>query len=404
MGPFGEYIKSAFASILNNKGRSFLTMLGIIIGISAVLTVLIIGEGMKSTVNSEIDSMGAASITVSLDNTKTDKAFSKNQLEQIASNIRRIYGISPSVQAYGSVKAKNKDYDLMVSGGGSSSQEAGNVKMVHGRYYSDSDVSESKRVVVLSQIAADTIFGYEDVVGRTVDISVSDNTGEFTIIGIREDNTMDKAYASFGEDKMIMCNAPYTSVGELEGYNMDSYVTSFTIYLDSEDRNAVIAQARSVVENIAGLRGENAVKINSGLGFDKTTDSIMNIITSVVALIAAISLLVGGIGVMNIMTVSVTERTREIGIRKSLGARTSSILTQFLAEAAILTFTGGIIGIILGLSISFLISKIVGFSFVVDPVMMAGVVFISTAIGLFFGIYPARRAAKLDPIEALRAE
>ena len=161
---------------------------------------------------------------------------------------------------------------------------------------------------------------------------------------------------------------------------------------------------RSVVENVLGIRGENAVKVSSGYGTDQTTETILNIITSVVAIIAAISLLVGGIGVMNIMTVSVTERTREIGIRKSLGARTSSILVQFLAEAAILTFTGGLIGIALGLSLAFLICKLIDFAFVVNPLLIAIVVAISTAIGLFFGIYPARRAAKLDPIEALRTE
>ena len=153
-----------------------------------------------------------------------------------------------------------------------------------------------------------------------------------------------------------------------------------------------------------GLRGENAVKISSGYGFDQTTEAILDIITSVVAIIAAISLLVGGIGVMNIMTVSVTERTREIGIRKSLGARTSSILTQFLAEASILTFIGGVIGIILGLSVAYFLCQLVGFDFIVNPLLIAGVVLISTSIGLFFGIYPAKRAAALDPIEALRME
>ena len=185
---------------------------------------------------------------------------------------------------------------------------------------------------------------------------------------------------------------------------MDDMFNSFTIYLDSENRNAVLAKTRSVVENITGLRGENAVKISSGSGFDETTNSILDIITSVVAIIAAISLLVGGIGVMNIMTVSVTERTREIGIRKSLGARTSSILTQFLAEASILTFTGGVIGIIFGLTVSFIICRIIDFSFSVNPVLVIVVVAISTGIGLFFGIYPAKRAANLDPIEALRNE
>ena len=152
------------------------------------------------------------------------------------------------------------------------------------------------------------------------------------------------------------------------------------------------------------LRGENAVKISSGYGNEETMDTILNVITSVVTIIAAISLLVGGIGVMNIMTVSVTERTREIGIRKSLGAKTSSIMVQFLAEAAILTFTGGIIGISLALSLAFLICSVIDFPFVVNPLLIVIVVAISTSIGLFFGIYPAKRAAKLDPIDALRTE
>jgi putative ABC transport system permease protein len=224
------------------------------------------------------------------------------------------------------------------------------------------------------------------------------------VIGVREDTTIDKAYASVGEDSMITCNAPYTAIANSHNFNINTAISSFNIYLDSEYKNQVLSIGRAVVENVMGLRGENAVKISSGYGFDSTTDSILSIVTSVVAIIAAISLLVGGIGVMNIMTVSVTERTREIGIRKSLGAKTSSILVQFLAEAAILTFTGGIIGIAFGLSVAAIICKVVGFSFIVNPMLVAVVVMISTGIGLFFGIYPAKRAADLDPIEALRTE
>ena len=404
MGTFGEYIKSAIASIRNNKGRSFLTMLGIIIGISAVLTVLIIGDGMKATVNSEMDSIGATTISVSLDDTKTDKCYTKAQLDDIAVSIDNIYGISPSINAFGSTKGRKQEYDVLISGGSEAAENAGNVKMVHGRYYSKSDVDDEKKVVVVSQTLANYVFGYEEVVGRSFELSAFDQTYEFTIVGVREDNTMDIAYASFGDEAMLMAEMPYTTLATSFGYDMDNSFTSFTIYLDSENKNAVLAQTRAVVENVMGLRGENAVKISAGAGFDQTTDSIMTIITSVVAIIAAISLLVGGIGVMNIMTVSVTERTREIGIRKSLGARTSSILTQFLAEASILTFTGGIIGIILGLSLSFTICKIINFAFIVNPALVVGVVLISTAIGLFFGIYPAKRAANLDPIEALRTE
>ena len=404
MGTFGEYIKSAFASILNNKGRSFLTMLGIIIGISAVLTVLIIGDGMKASVNSTMDDIGATTVSVSLDDTKTDKCFTKNQLDEIEASIRKIYGISPSTSAFGSVVGKRADYDVYITGGSDAAVNAGSVKMVHGRYFSKSDVDDEKKVIVVSQTMANAVFGYEEVVGRSLEISAYDQTYDFIICGVRKDNPIDTMYMAFGDDAMVMAEMPYTTVATAFGFDLDNSITGFTIYLDNDDKNAVLAQTRAVVENVMGLRGENAVKISSGAGFDQTTDSIMTIITSVVAIIAGISLLVGGIGVMNIMTVSVTERTREIGIRKSLGARTSSILTQFLAEASILTFTGGIIGIILGLSVSFLICKIIDFTFTVNPVLVVVVVFISTAIGLFFGIYPAKRAANLDPIEALRTE
>ncbi|MBE5840746.1 MAG: FtsX-like permease family protein [Butyrivibrio sp.] len=403
MGTFGEYIKSALSSIKNNKGRSFLTMLGIIIGISAVLTVLVIGDGMKETVNGEIDSMGATTISVNLNTTKTDKTFDQDSINTIEENLKNIYGVAPSFSAWGYVKGKTKQFEISINGTSEAAKEGGSVKMVHGRYFTKADVDECKQVCVISQMAADYIFGYENVVGKTIELTFDDRTSEFTIVGVTENTPMDIAYGSYSQDPSLMGSAPYTSFAKAFNWNVDNF-TSITIYLDSEYKNDVLMQARSVVENVMSLRGENAVKISSGYGIDQTSETILNIITSVVAIIAAISLLVGGIGVMNIMTVSVTERTREIGIRKSLGARTSSILVQFLAEAAILTFTGGIIGIILGLSLAYLICSVIGFSFVVNPLLIAIVVAISTAIGLFFGIYPAKRAAKLDPIEALRTE
>ncbi len=404
MGTFGEYIKSALSSIRGNKGRSFLTMLGIIIGIASVLTVLIIGDGMKGRVNNEIDTIGATTVTVSLDNTKTDKYFTREQLIQIEENIDNIYGISPSFNVSGTVKGRRTSYDLMLVGNDVASENAGNVKMLHGRYYNKSDVEDEKMVFVASQSFCKAVFGYEDAVGESFEATVGDNTKEFVILGVREDNPIDTVFSQYSEEPTVMGSAPYTSVASAYDFKVDDMFGSFTIYLDSEYKEQVLGQTRAVVENIMGIRGENMVKISSGYGFDQTTNSILDIITSVIAIIAAISLLVGGIGVMNIMTVSVTERTREIGIRKSLGARTSSILTQFLAEAAILTFTGGIIGMILGFVVSFIICKVVDFSFSINPLLVAGVVLISTSIGLFFGIYPAKRAANLDPIEALRTE
>ncbi len=404
MGTFGEYIKSAFSSIRNNKGRSFLTMLGIIIGIASVLTVLIIGDGMKATVNDTIDTIGATTVSVSLDTNKTEKTFTEDQMELIEESLDNIYGISPNITVWGLVKTRTGGIDAYVTGESQAPAEAGSIKMVHGRFFSKGELEDGKPVVVVSQTMAKKVFGYEEVVGQIIEITNDDRTSEFTVVGVREDNPRDIAYASYPEEPLVLADAPYTSLANAFNYEVDNVFTDFSIYLDSENKEAVLAQARPVVENVMGLRGENAVKVSSGYGFDETTDNILTIITTVVALIAAISLLVGGIGVMNIMTVSVTERTREIGIRKSLGARTSSILTQFLAEASILTFTGGLIGMGLGIGASFLICRIIDFSFMVNPMLVVAVVLISTSIGLFFGIYPAKRAANLDPIEALRTE
>lgn len=405
MGVFGEYIKSALSSIGNNKGRSFLTMLGIIIGISSVLVVLIIGDGMKAQVNLEIDSVGAASISVSLDTNKTDKYFTKDQMDEINDNLDDILGLSPSFSVYGTLVGKKGEADVVLTGVSESYSHAGAVKMLHGRYFSRNDVDESRMVLVVSSTFAKKVFGYENAVGRQIEITASNNqTNEFTVMGVREDNTLDTMYGNYADELTVMAEVPYTALASSYDYNVDSLFTSFNVYLDKENRDKVLAKTRAVVENVCDLRGAKAVKISSGMGFDVVTNQILDIITTVVALIAAISLLVGGIGVMNIMTVSVTERTREIGIRKSLGARTASILTQFLAEASILTFTGGVIGLVLGLSIARLITVIVDIPFLINPMLVLSVVAISTSIGLFFGIYPAKRAADLDPIEALRTE
>ncbi len=400
---FFEYIKSALSSIKNNKGRSFLTMLGIIIGITAVLIVLVIGDGMKAKINGEINSIGATTFSIKLDTNKTDKYFTKNIIDTVQDGVDNIYGISPSMNVFGTVTHGAKTYDLFLSGGSEALEKAG-VTMVHGRYFSRDDVDEEKKVIVISQSTAKNLFGYEEVVGETIDITSDNYTATFTVVGVRKDNSQDTAFASFGMDATLLGDIPYTSAASAFNINIDSNFTSVTVYLDSAYKDSAMKAAKTITENVMGERGNNCVTISTGTSFDKTTNSILDIVTTVVAIIAAISLLVGGIGVMNIMTVSVTERTREIGIRKSLGARTSSILTQFLAEAAILTFTGGVIGILLGLGIAYIICKIIGFSFVVNPILVLVVVGISTAIGLFFGIYPARRAAKLDPIEALRSE
>lgn len=406
MGTAGEYLKSAIASIRNNKGRSLLTMLGIIIGIASVLTVLVIGDGLKATANGELENMDVLTIDVSVDASKTDKCFTPEYMAAVERSMgSSIYGFGPSVTMFGTTKGKKDDYDLYFTGVSDVKRLTAGNKIVHGRYFTRDDVDECNYVCVISQGAAIALFGYEEAVGETFEATVGEKTKEFTVVGIREDTSQDKAYAGqYGNDPMFMPDTPYTVVADMCDKDVNNMFTSASVYVYKDNKDAVEAKTKSVVENVMGLRGESAIKVKSTEGMDAVSETILNVITSVVSLIASISLLVGGIGVMNIMTVSVTERTREIGIRKSLGAKTSSILTQFLAEASILTSIGGIIGIILGLLFAKLACMAVGFGFVVNPVLVAGVVAISTGIGLFFGIYPARRAAKLNPIDALRSE
>ncbi|MBO4911263.1 MAG: ABC transporter permease [Butyrivibrio sp.] len=405
MGTFGEYFKSAIASIKNNKGRSLLTMLGIIIGIAAVLTVLVIGDGLKSMASGELENLDVLTIDVSLDASKTDKCFTPENMAEIENSMGSIYGFAPSSDAFGTVKGKKDSFSISISGTCDAARLVGGNKIVHGRYFSKDDVYECNYVCVISQIGAQNLFGYENAVGETLELTVGDKTKECTVVGIREDTPMDTAYATRAGDKpIITADIPYTAVVDLSDKDINNLFTAASVYVHKDNKDIVNAKIKSVVENVLGLRGESAVKVKSTEGMDAVSETILSVVTTVVGLIASISLLVGGIGVMNIMTVSVTERTREIGIRKSLGARTSSILTQFLAEAAILTSIGGVIGIILGLLFAKIACMAVDFEFVVNPLLVAGVVGISTGIGLFFGIYPARRAAKLNPIDALRSE
>ena len=405
MGTFGEYLKSAISSIRNNKGRSFLTMLGIIIGIAAVLIVLVIGDGVRAEASSQMSDLEVASIDISLDISKTDKFFTPEDLNAIEENMSCLYGVSPSNSIFGTAKGTKGAFNVLLTGGSDVMAKTGNNKILHGRYFTHDDVDECNNVCVISEIAATHLFGYSDAVGEIIEISDGDISRDFTVVGIREDTSMDKAYSTqAGENPILTGDLPYTSACDAYNIDVNNSFTQVTAYTSSDDRDEAISKIKSVVENVMGLRGEEAVSIKTSYGMDDTTSGILNVVTVVITLIASISLVVGGIGVMNIMTVSVTERTREIGIRKSLGARTSSILTQFLAEAAILTFTSGIIGIALGLSIAKIACSVINISFVVNPVLVMTVVGISVGIGLFFGIYPAKRAAKLDPIEALRVE
>ena len=386
---------------MENKGRSFLTMLGIVIGITSVLAILSVGDGMKAQVNEEITGMDGGGVSVSINDKKTDKLIYLEDRKAVM-EIPEVKGVSVGYTILGTISSR-RDTAVAYIEGGTESMALGYKKgMIKGKFFSGDDVERSRPVIVLSGIAAMKLFGSYDVLGQTVTVSVGGKSLELEVSGVREDTSNDESYNE-GDNPYMIVEMPYTVINAAYDWGSDGF-SSIQVYADPEDQEEALRKTKTLLENRLMLRGEEAVKVASFANRMETASGILDVVTAVVALIAAISLLVGGIGVMNIMTVSVTERTREIGIRKALGARTSYILVQFLAESAILTLVGGLIGVVLGLLGGALICKLAKFPFTINLSNIILVVSISTAVGLFFGIYPAKRAARLNPIEALRAE
>lgn len=403
-----EYVKSAFASIVDNKGRSFLTMLGIIIGIASVITILAVGNGLKATVNDELNDIQTGGITIVINAKKTDKYLTGAEVRAIGDEVPEVYGASPSVSAYGDAFARYK-ISTNFSGGNEYMIYGQRDDLAAGRFFNETEAESGGAVAVMSQADAVLLFGTTDALGKTFDATIGSHSREIMVVGLLKSSgeEIERAYRynTGGEQGYFYVAAyvPYTLLTQGFGQAGEN-VVSFQIYPLPNMQDDAALRAKRVAENLLGLRGQSAVNVQSFASMMDSFNSILNVVTLVVAFIAAISLIVGGIGVMNIMTVSVTERTREIGIRKALGARTSSILVQFLAESAMITLIGGIIGMLAGYGLTFIVSQFMSFPPQVRLTDVALVVVISTSIGLFFGIYPALRAAKMSPIEALRYE
>ena len=401
-----EYIKGAFASIMDNKTRALLTMLGIIIGIASVNTILAIGAGMKASIGGELDTMQSGAITITIDTKKTDKTLSGSEVRAIGEEVPEAYGATPSVTAYADASARTK-VTASVKGGNENIARDNKDRVTRGRFFNESEAETGANVAVLTQVDSLILFGTTESVGMTFDMNISGITKEVRVIGLfpSKEKDLERTRKNLGNDESAFIDVvvPYTLL--TQSFNCSGEkITSFKIYPRPGEQDAMVLRTKRITENKMGLRGQKAVNVKSFASQLETFNKILNIVTWVVAFIAAISLIVGGIGVMNIMTVSVTERTREIGIRKSLGARTSSILAQFLAESAMLTLIGGIIGMLAGLGLTAIVGKFMSFPPKVEVSDVLLVVGISISIGLFFGIYPALRAAKMNPIDALRYE
>ena len=395
MGGLYEYIKMAVQNIRANKGRSFLTMLGIIIGIASVIAIVSIGEGTKNQMNSEIDGIGSGliAIDVSNDAMTEDEWITPDDVQEIR-KLDTVGGVSVSNNYDGETVTGKGNFSIMLTGEGPDAKMINNSDMKYGSYFGETDARQ--------------LFGTDDVVGMSLDITCYDSSKSFRIMGVttqKENGT----FVSYTYDGMpVTVNVPYSSMDDLVG-GTDEFYSITVVQADKTlDSQIVADQVVHLLEKRHQCAGEDYFHVQSFQDVLQSMNEMLGMVTAFISFVAGISLLVGGIGVMNIMLVSVTERTREIGIRKSLGAKTSSIMLQFLAEAAILTVMGGVIGIILGILAGYGICSIMSGSMGmtitpgISPTVILAATLFSCAVGVFFGIYPAKKAAKLSPIEALR--
>ncbi len=402
MGRFGEYFKSAIKQIIGNGYRTVMTMLGIVIGIAAVIAVVALGNGMSSYVTNSLNDIAGNYGQISMNTTKTSERITQDDIRTLEDQLPDIKGVSPNISAYGKVTTRKGTFNASMAGGSEAMEGIMSNGIIKGQYFSKSQVDSGQRVCVMLRDDAKTIFGTEEAIGMEVELTVQGKSATYTVIGLRESMNEMYQFLMQGQEYYAQIEVPYTALGADFDWDTSQFV-EIILFDDQSTLSDSVEKAKNILANNHGLRGDNSISAYSMADFSDQLDQILGYAQSFLLLVSVISLVVGGIGVMNIMLVSVTERTREIGIRKSIGASTGAILTQFLAEAAILTLLGGIVGIILGILMAHVICTAIGFQVIITPTSVLGAAVFSVLIGLFFGIYPARKAAKMRPIDALRA-
>ena len=409
MGNIIEYVKMAIQNIIANKGRSFLTMLGIIIGIASVIAIVSIGEGTKNQMNSEIDAVGGGQIFIycSDDAIIEDAYMTAEDMEAIR-KIDGVEGVSSSLSIMGETVTGKGDFSATVTLETQDAPIVNNLALKRGTYFTEADVVEGRNVCVISDTDAKRLFGSDDVIGMDIDVQCYDLSKSFRIVGVTTQKENGTFVSYIYEGMPVTLSVPYTAAADFVGDTAGEF-TNMVVQADKKMNSQEISnEVIKTLEKRHQSAGEDYYQLQSFQDVMKMMNDMLGMVTAVISFVAGISLLVGGIGVLNIMLVSVTERTREIGIRKALGAKTSSIMMQFLAESAILTVIGGIIGIILGIAggygICSIISSVQGMTITpgVNAVTIIAATLFSCAVGIFFGIYPAKKAAALSPIEALR--
>ncbi len=394
-------------ALLQNKFRAFLTMLGIIIGVASVVTMLGIGEGSKKSIGDQMSSMGTNMIFampamqqrggVMFDNANV-KSLHMSDVEALQNESQYLSTVSPEVRSNGQVVYGSQNWPTTIYGGNQDYFDIRKIEIIDGRSFTQSEIRSMAKVCLVGQTIIEKLWGEGF---SPIGLTIRYKNMPFKIIGVLGE----KGDQSFGMDMDDMIIAPYTTV-QKRILAIDYLQSIYASAISEEYSEQAIDEFEEILrrEHKLNESEENDFNIMSQSELVNTFTSVMGVLTALLGAIAGISLLVGGIGIMNIMLVSVTERTREIGLRMSVGGRGIDILAQFLIESILLSITGGLVGIAIGILLTNLIGSIMGWPIVVQSEAVVLAFVVCSAIGIFFGFYPARKAARLNPIDAIRYE
>lgn len=380
--------KMAFQSIISNKMRTFLTMLGIIIGVFAVIVLISLGQGATAGVADSISSMGSNIISVNVFDRK--KSIDFNDVYEFE-KLEGVKNVTPVYTSKVTIKYELETTDVSVTGGNENYLSINNYEIGSGRAISPVDVDYRNKIAVIGLTTAENLFGKDDPIDKEISIG-----GEkYTVVGVLQDKG--STITGDSNDTVVV---PVTTIMRQSG---TSAVNSFTVQANSAEESV---SAKENVENLLldYFQDEDSYRVFSQDEMLNVLNQTTSMLTAMLGGIAGISLLVVGIGIMNIMLVTVTERTREIGIRKAIGAGRANILIQFLIESSVMSGVGGIIGAVLGVVASNVISNMMGITYIINLPVIIGAFGFSLAVGVFFGLYPANKASKLKPVDALRYE
>jgi putative ABC transport system permease protein len=403
-----DLLHEVFNAVYGNKVRSALTVLGIVIGIGSVISMISIGEGAQKSIEDNVKSIGSNLIFITPGFSRTPgpvsggrggaQSLTMEDNDAIIKEIKNIVAVAPDVSRRYQVIYKKQNTNTQIIGTTPSYEKVRNVQVEDGRFINDSEIVSGAKVAIIGATTKTDLFGEDEVIGRKIKI----NNIEFKVIGFTKAATTGGGFGQ-SDDRIFI---PITTFKKV--LNDDKYINSISVSAKDSGESMTLAQAEINTLLLKKHKIKEGAQpdfsINNQAELANTASSITGIFTILLSSIAAISLVVGGIGIMNMMLTSVTERTKEIGLRKAIGAKEKDISRQFLLEAVFLTLIGGVFGILLGWLISYGISTFAGISTSVSTYAIVLSLGVSSLIGIVFGYYPARRASKMNPIDALRYE